>query len=71
MRKTAPISLGTMMLFVAVVAVLLVNLKLIAVTHRDDVRAIWENALGRRSSFVPPVPEWSESLTPPRTEDIP
>jgi hypothetical protein len=45
------LTLGVLMLWVAVVTVALVNLRIVAIDHRDDVRAIWDQIIGR-----PPAP---------------
>lgn len=57
------------MLWVAVCAAWCHVLKIVAVDHRDDVRAIWEDVTGRPSSFVPPKMEWSDTLHSTRTAE--
>lgn len=64
MPARRPISLGTMMLFVAVCAALLLNLKIIAVDHREAVVHIWRDLTGT-CRYTTPL-RWSGSPGPPR-----
>lgn len=67
-RPHAPISLSTMFLWVAVCAVLLANLRIVAVTYREDVIHIWRDLTGTHRIGPTPL-RWSDTPGPPPTTD--
>lgn len=61
------------MLWIAVVAALLVNLRIVAITHREDVIHIWRDWTGTHRIAPTPL-RWSDTPgppPPPRTEHRP
>jgi cytochrome c-type biogenesis protein CcmH/NrfF len=67
-RPSRPsLTMGTMMLWVAVVAVLLVNLRVVAITHREDVIHIWKDWTGTHTLTPTPL-RWSDT---PNSEERP
>jgi hypothetical protein len=71
-HRRSQINLGTMLLFVACCAVLMVNLKILA-DHQADLRHIWGNLTGWHATAHAPTPlRWSEptKMTPGTREEL-